>query len=345
MVNKMKLKFVFCCFLSLTFASEALAAADAGLRYMQTRGVVRCGTDLSAQTYAYKDENGYWRGIDADLCRVLALAVLGDKERIEMVNVSTNMVSKYLTTNKIDIMLGGAPYSASNEIRSLATPVDIIYYDKQMFLARNADKATSMEDYKGQKVCVVNNSDDQYNLEEYNARYNLDLKPLFFSNNQRAKEAFLLNRCTLLTGNALFLTNVLKSTGIKDTTTQVLPEVISVKPVYAFASKGNNTWRISAKWLLNALKLAEDIGITSENIDIFIGVSDTSTKNLLGVNPDLWNKFKVQNPQWLRQELKELGNYGEIYERNLGKKSEFKLEREQNKLMKDGGLIIPQPFL
>lgn len=341
----MKLKFVFCCFLSLTFASEALAAADAGLRYMQTRGVVRCGTDLSAQTYAYKDENGYWRGIDADLCRVLALAVLGDKERIEMVNVSTNMVSKYLTTNKIDIMLGGAPYSASNEIRSLATPVDIIYYDKQMFLARNADKATSMEDYKGQKVCVVNNSDDQYNLEEYNARYNLDLKPLFFSNNQRAKEAFLLNRCTLLTGNALFLTNVLKSTGIKDTTTQVLPEVISVKPVYAFASKGNNTWRISAKWLLNALKLAEDIGITSENIDIFIGVSDTSTKNLLGVNPDLWNKFKVQNPQWLRQELKELGNYGEIYERNLGKKSEFKLEREQNKLMKDGGLIIPQPFL
>lgn len=331
--------------MSLTFASEALAAADAGLRYMQTRGVVRCGTDLSAQTYAYKDENGYWRGIDADLCRVLALAVLGDKERIEMVNVSTNMVSKYLTTNKIDIMLGGAPYSASNEIRSQAAPVDIIYYDKQMFLGRNADKATSMEDYKGQKVCVVNNSDDQYNLEEYNARYNLDLKPLFFSNSQRAKEAFLLNRCTLLTGNALFLTNVLKSAGIKDTTTQVLPEVISVKPVYAFASKGNNTWRISAKWLLNALKLAEDIGITSENIDIFIGVSDTSTKNLLGVNPDLWNKFKVQNPQWLRQELKELGNYGEIYERNLGKKSEFKLEREQNKLMKDGGLIIPQPFL
>lgn len=331
--------------MSLTFASEALAAADAGLRYMQTRGVVRCGTDLSAQTYAYKDENGYWRGIDADLCRVLALAVLGDKERIEMVNVSTNLVSKYLTTNKIDIMLGGAPYSASNEIRSQAAPVDIIYYDKQMFLGRNADKATSMEDYKGQKVCVVNNSDDQYNLEEYNARYNLDLKPLFFSNSQRAKEAFLLNRCTLLTGNALFLTNVLKSAGIKDTTTQVLPEVISVKPVYAFASKGNNTWRISAKWLLNALKLAEDIGITSENIDIFIGVSDTSTKNLLGVSPDLWNKFKVQNPQWLRQELKELGNYGEIYERNLGKESDFKLEREQNKLLKDGGLIIPQPFL
>lgn len=341
----MKLKFVFYCFLALTLASEALAAKDAGLRYIQTRGVVRCGTDLSAQTYAYKDENGDWRGIDADLCRVLALAVLGDKERIEMVNVTTNMVSKYLVTNKIDIMLGGAPYSASNEIRSQATPIDIIYYDKQMFLGRNADKATSMEDYKGQKVCVVNNSDDQYNLEEYNARYNLDLKPLLFASSQRAKEAFLLKRCNLLTGNALFLTNVLKSAGIKDKTTQVLPEVISVKPVYAFAAKENNTWRISAKWILNALKLAEDIGINSENINIFIGVKDTSTKNLLGVSPDLWNKFKTYNPEWLRKELTEIGNFGEIYEKNLGKGSSFKLDREQNKLLKDGGLIIPQPFL
>lgn len=306
---------------------------------------MRCGTDLSAKTYAYKDADGYWRGIDADLCRTLAAAVLGDKERIEMVNVTTNMVSKYLTTNKIDVMLGGAPYSAGMEISSQATPIDVIYYDKQMFLARNADKAGSMEDYRGQKVCVVNNLEDQYNLEEYNARYNLDLKPLPFASSQRAKEAFLLNRCTLLTGNALYLTNTLKSAGIKDENTMVLPEVISVKPVYAFASKNNNALRISAKWILNALKLAEDIGINSSNIDIFIGVEDTSTKNLLGVNDALWNRFKVRDPQWVRKALKEIGNYGEIYEKNLGRESEFKLEREQNRLLKDGGLIIPQPFL
>ena len=81
------------------------------------------------------------------------------------------------------------------------------------------------------------------------------------------------------------------------------------------------------------------------NIDIFIGVVDTSTKNLLGVNDALWNRFKVRDPQWVRKALKEIGNYGEIYEKNLGRESEFKLEREQNRLLKDGGLIIPQPFL
>ena len=340
----MKLKFALCCLFFVSAVSEA-AAAGAGLRYIQTRGGGRCGTDLSAKTHPFKDTDGYWRGIDADLCRTLAAAVLGDKERIEMVNVTTNMVSKYLTNNKIDVMLGGAPYSAGMEISSQATPIDVIYYDKQMFLARNADKAGSMEDYREQKVCVVNNSEDQYNLEEYNARYNLDLKPLPFASSQRAKEAFLLNRCTLLTGNALYLTNTLKSAGIKDENTMVLPEVISVKPVYAFASKNNNALRISAKWILNALKLAEDIGINSSNIDIFIGVEDTSTKNLLGVNDALWNRFKVRDPQWVRKALKEIGNYGEIYEKNLGRESEFKLEREQNRLLKDGGLIIPQPFL
>ena len=340
----MKLKFALCCLFFVSAVSEA-AAAHAGLRYIPTPGVVRCGTDLSAKAYGHKDTDGYWRGIDADLCRTLAAAVLGDKERIEMVNVTTNMVSKYLTNNKIDVMLGGAPYSAGMEISSQATPIDVIYYDKQMFLARNADKAGSMEDYREQKVCVVNNSEDQYNLEEYNARYNLDLKPLPFASSQRAKEAFLLNRCTLLTGNALYLTNTLKSAGIKDENTMVLPEVISVKPVYAFASKNNNALRISAKWILNALKLAEDIGINSSNIDIFIGVEDTSTKNLLGVNDALWNRFKVRDPQWVRKALKEIGNYGEIYEKNLGRESEFKLEREQNRLLKDGGLIIPQPFL
>lgn len=339
----MKLKLLLSCFFSILCATNVWAA-DAGTRYINTRGTIRCGTDVSAQTYAYKDEDGYWRGIDADLCRVLATAILGDKERFEMVNVDTNMVSKYLTTNKIDIMLGGSQYAASSEITSQATPVDVIYYDKQMFLAKDAENATSMEHYKGEKVCVVNNSDDLYYLEEYNVRYSLELKPLLFPTATKAKEGFLLNRCKMLTGNALYLTNVLKAVGVTDDNTGILPEVLTVKPVYAFASKKNNALRISTKWILNALKLSEDKGINSNNIDIFIGIEDTSTKNLLGTDGKLWKKFGLE-PLWVRKALKEVGNFGEIYDKNLGNDSSFKLERAQNKLLKNGGLIIPQPFL
>lgn len=339
----MKLKLLLLSFFSIFAAYEA-SAADAGLRYITTRGSVRCGTDLSAQTYAYKDADGYWRGIDADLCRVLATAVLGDKERFEMVNVDTSMVSKALATNKIDIMLGGASYSASTDIASQTTPVDILYYDSQMFLAKDSENTTSMEDYKGQTVCVVNNSDDLYNLDAYNNKYKLELKPLFFVSAQKAKEAFLLNRCKVLTGSSLHLANTLKSVNLSSEGTGVLPEIINVKPTYAFVAKNNNTLRIAAKWIFNAIKLAEDKGIDSQNIDIFIGVDDTSTKNLLGTDEKLWKKFGM-NPLWVRKALKELGNYGEIYEKNLGSESEFKQERKENKLLKDGGLIIPQPFL
>lgn len=343
LVNKMKLKLLVLSFFSVFMIYDALAA-DAGLRYIATRGAVRCGTDLSAQTYAYKDKDGYWRGIDADLCRVLATAILGDKERIEMVDVGSNLVSKALITNKIDIMLGGSSYTATSDITSKAAPVDIIYYDEQMFLAKDSQNTTSMKDYKGQKVCVISNSDDLYNFDEYNAKYNLELAPLLFPSAKNAKEAFLLNRCTLLTGSALHLTNALKSVHLNDKGTGLLPEVISVKPTYAFVARDNNALRIATKWIFNAIKLSEDKGINSQNIDIYIGVKDTSTKNLLGVEEKLWKKIGLE-PQWVRKALKEVGNYGEIYENNLGKNSDFKLERKENKLLKNGGLIIPQPFL
>lgn len=339
----MKLKLLLLCFFSLFSAFDAFAA-EAGLRYIKTRGTIRCGTDLSAQTYAYKDADGYWRGIDADLCRVLATAVLGDKERIEMVDVDSGAVSKALATNRIDIMLGGANYSASSDVSTQAQPIDILYYDTQKFLAKDSDNATSMEDYKGQTVCIVKNSPDLYHFDAYNNKYNLELKPLFFTSAQKAKEAFLLNRCKIITGYSLHLANALKSVKLSDNKTGLLPEVISIKPVYAFAAKNNQTLKIAAKWIFNAIKLAEEKGIDSQNIDIFIGVDDTSTKNLLGNDEKLWKKFNL-NPQWVRKAVKEVGNYGEIFEKNLGSESEFKQKRNENRLFKDGGLIIPQPFL
>lgn len=339
----MKFKLLLLSFFSI-FAAYDASAADAGIRYIVTRGTIRCGTDLTAHTYAYKDTDDYWRGIDADLCRVLATAVLGDKERIEMVNVDSGSVSKALATNRIDIMLGGANYSASSDVFTQAQPIDILYYDTQKFLAKDSDKATSMEDYKGQTVCIVKNSPDLYHFDEYNNKYNLGLKPLLFTSAQKAKEAFLLNRCKIITGYSLHLANALKSVNLTNKETGLLPEIISVKPVYAFAAKNNQTLKIAFKWIFNAIKLAEEKGIDSQNIDIFIGVEDTSTKNLLGTDEKLWKKFNL-NPLWVRKAVKEIGNYGEIFEKNLGSESEFEQERNENKLFKDGGLIIPQPFL
>lgn len=339
----MKLKFIIfgLCF-SLCFPAVS-HAADPGLRHIITRGVVRCGTDLSTKTYAYKDEAKIWRGIDADLCRVFATAIFGHSNQFQLVDVKAYEVSKALATGKIDIMLGDAPATATRDISTQASLAAVAYYDRQMFLAKNRN-AESMEAYKNETICAVTNSEDLFNVQEYNAKYNLGLKTLLFREPQKAKEAFLLNRCTLLTGNELYLKSIYKQMADADMDIVILPEVVALKPVYVQVSRANNTLRITAKWILNALALSEKLGINSKNADIFIGINDTSTKNLLGVDTTLWKRFMLK-PQWVKTVLNELGNLGEIYEKNLGSQSEYNVERGKNNLIDNGGLIIWQPFL
>ena len=330
--------------LLLLAATEAFAA-DAGLRYIGSRGLIRCGTDLSTRSYAYKDEEKVWRGIDADLCRVFSMAIFGNSGSFEMIDVQANEISKALSSNKIDIMFGNNAMNASYEINSKANAVDIIYYDKQVFLAKPLEEeATSMAAYKGSNVCAVKNSEDLNNIYEYNRKFEAEFKPLSFINAAKAKEAFFLNRCPLLTANEIYLKGLAQSVVTKDKSMEILPEIVAYRPIYAYVNKENITLRIVSKWILNALLLAEAQNITSKNVDVFIGLTDNSTRNLLGAEKKLWLDFGLK-PDWVQKAVRELGNYGEIYERNLGKDSDNKIERDKNNLIENGGLMKYQPFI
>ena len=340
----MKLKTLIWSSLLLLAATEAFAA-DAGLRYIGSRGLIRCGTDLSTRSYAYKDEEKVWRGIDADLCRVFSMAIFGNSGSFEMIDVQANEISKALSSNKIDIMFGNNAMNASYEINSKANAVDIIYYDKQVFLAKPLEEeATSMAAYKGSNVCAVKNSEDLNNIYEYNRKFEAEFKPLSFINAAKAKEAFFLNRCPLLTANELYLKGLAQSVVTKDKSMEILPEIVAYRPIYAYVNKENITLRIVSKWILNALLLAEAQNITSKNVDVFIGLTDNSTRNLLGAEKKLWLDFGLK-PDWVQKAVRELGNYGEIYERNLGKDSDNKIERDKNNLIENGGLMKYQPFI
>ena len=340
----MKLKTLIWSSLLLLAATEAFAA-DAGLRYIGSRGLIRCGTDLSTRSYAYKDEEKVWRGIDADLCRVFSMAIFGNSGSFEMIDVQDNEISKALSSNKIDIMFGNNAMNASYEINSKANAVDIIYYDKQVFLAKPLEEeATSMAAYKGSNVCAVKNSEDLNNIYEYNRKFEAEFKPLSFINAAKAKEAFFLNRCPLLTANEIYLKGLAQSVVTKDKSMEILPEIVAYRPIYAYVNKENITLHIVSKWILNALLLAEAQNITSKNVDVFIGLTDNSTRNLLGAEKKLWLDFGLK-PDWVQKAVRELGNYGEIYERNLGKDSDNKIERDKNNLIENGGLMKYQPFI
>ncbi len=162
LVNKMKLLRLFSCIflLQVFLPQQADAAADAGLRYIQTRGKVRCGTDLRSKYYAYKDEEGFWHGFDVDICKAISFAIFNRGDRFTMVDVQPEGITRALSTNKVDVMLSSVPFSARQEISFKTMPVDVLYYDQQMFLARKISGATSMEAYKGSKVCVNVDSED-----------------------------------------------------------------------------------------------------------------------------------------------------------------------------------------
>lgn len=344
-VDKMKLKlFVFSVFLSFVSAN-AFAADNTGLRAISSYGKIRCGTDASAKALAYKDSDGFWQGYAVDWCKVFAKAILNRSDAFEIVDVSAENMEKAFAQDKIDIMIGAEAINHSKEYKSKVAQSALIAYDKQGILVRKKEGAKSLEDYKGEKMCIVNDTADLYNMQKYLTTYDLDISLLPSTNKNRAKEAFMLNRCNLITGNRAYLMSFHKNNLGEKETYEVVPEYIAQVPQYVFVNKDNQKLNSVIKAVVNAMQLADENDINSQNIGIIIGVNNTSLQNLLGDNETLWKSFELVNPKWVRDAVKEFGNFGEIYDRNFGAETMFKFERENNKIFNKGGLIIPQPFL
>lgn len=304
------------------------------------RGEVRCGTNLSIKSYAYK-ENNIWHGFDTDICRVFAEAILGDSEKINMVHVPSGEVADALKYNKIDVMLSGSGYSALLETAHKVLNAGLLYYDYQYVLAPK-DGSEDLADYKGQRMCLSGDSDYYRHFQDYNARYNFGINYLTFNSFERAREALLLKRCTLLSASGLLLYGLKNE--MPRLQARVLPIKISVQPTYAVVQYGNTDLQIALKWVLNALLLAEQYGINTQNMGYFATNEDPEVRNLLGDNPQMWKNLQLQ-PQWLRAVITKLGNYGDIYDRNLGKESEYNLQRGEGHLLKNGGTVYPLPFI
>jgi len=318
----------------------SVIASDNSVSNIQNRGKVYCGTNKNNSDLAYKEEDGSWHGFDSVICRAVSAALLGNKELFEMKPINMANASKLLREGRLDIVIGEFALPAETEITSNIFNIDVLYNEKVMLLAHKIENATSMEAYKGSKVCMVRNSIDTYYLNNFNDKYNLELKRLFFPSREKAAEAFYLNRCMLLPGASNELKKIVKNNFKGKDYIEILPETIGLRPVYIMVDKENTRLAITIKWILNALRLAEIYDITSENIPLMLGDKDTSVQNLLGTRTELWDKFKV-NPTWIRKFIAEEGNYGEIYERNLGPNTPLNLDM----ITPERGLATPKPFI
>lgn len=340
MVNKMKLNLFFTA-LFFNAAISSVQAAEVKPEQVLNGKVLSCGSDLSVNTYAYK-KDGRWQGFDSDICRALAWAVLGDGDRFKITDTRSYQAAGALQAGLIDVMLSGGKYSLAMQGKGQAEEVGLLYYDRQMFAAKDApEDVKSMEDFNGKKVCVSAEADYLPELKAYNAKYKLNLRILPFNSFKKARMSFLLKRCELLTAQGTVLKDMMfdgKQKGV-----QVLPEEFAYKPVYAFVSPQNYMLATKLKWVINALYLAEEKGISKNNIADIESVDDESVRNLLGENSEVWQNLGLK-PDWVRNAITDVGNMSEIYERNLGQKSRYKFKRGDASLLKDGGKVYPKEF-
>lgn len=310
------------------------------LRRVKQRDVVRCGTNLQLKCFAYREDD-MWRGIDADFCKAIALAVVGDADHMEMINVEADEVSQALSSGKIDVMLSGAPVSARSEISRNIMPVGVLYYEPQMLMM--SEKAGEKDDdFVGKKICVAEGTDYARNFESFNYEHNLESKSLMFPTVKAMREGFLLKRCDMATAGAVYLSGMKQA--MAKSNFKIFPEPISVAPVMATVARGNNDFGLAVKWVINGLQLAEQYGMNAKNLNFFRGHNNPEIRNLMGDDPKLWNGLGLF-PKWLDQAVAIVGHYGAIFERNVGEESDYKIKREHGKLIKDGGVIYPEPFL
>lgn len=341
MVNKMILRKIFLIALSLLLSGTA-NCAELGFPLIAQRHHVVCGVDADYNYLARKKE-GYWTGFDADMCRAIAQAVLQNAESFKLVPVRPDNIGKMLNTGAIDIMLGHNTLSPQIEAQQNITAVDVMYYDRIVFAARNPkEDAESMKEYAAENVCVQDRSAAFDFLKQYNSKYALGFNFVKFPYTSAVKEAFYLKRCNLVVGDEVFIRGVIND--LKSDEAKVLPEEISIINVKSYTAANNNYFNAAVRAVFNALKSAAALSINSANIEAFKSDATPSVQNMLGITPQIWQKLGL-SPDWMIPYIQNFGNYSDIIDRNLGYTSPLSIDILHNNPYDKGGMMVITPFL
>lgn len=335
--------FRFLIVLSFIFLFVPPAKAGTTLNRIRQTGIVRCGARTTADAYAYK-VNGEWQGIDVEICRLVASAVLGRTENaVQIVPVNQEDGFRLLNNGQIDVLNAATPWTMEQELISDASFPAVFYHSALAFIGNYKPDAASMKDYKGSKVCVEATPFLLQELEAYNKRYDLELRVMRQPMLARAKELLYLKRCDLLFARLETLHSDYFKNSPSDVDIVVLPEIVRSYPTGPYIRDDDKELFKILRWLIYAVIKAEEKGITSQNIEDFQNSEDPEIQNLLGQNKATADKLGMDR-DWIYRTIAEQGNYAEIYRRGLGDKSILKLNRTANRLSRDGGLIQTEDF-
>ena len=319
------------------------AMAGKTIDAIKARGQLICGVNPSLPGFSAADSQGVWAGLDVDVCKAIAATVLGDATKIKWVPLNASQRFAVLQSGEIDILSRNTTWTLTRDASLGLHFTGVTYYDGQGFMVPSKSKIKSAKQLKGATVCVQSGTTTEKNLSDFSKSQNLGIKPVVFDTQEATNKAYFAGRCQAYTTDASGLASVRNKEASKPEDHLILPELISKEPLGPSVRRGDDEFFAIAKWVVYALIEAEEYGITQANVDAMKADSkDPVVQRILGTSEDT-GKLLGLDKDWAYRAIKATGNYGEIFERNVGPKSALKLPRGANNLWSKGGFMYAPP--
>lgn len=325
-------------------AAGASAYAGADLQAVQARGFLRCGVSDDIPGFAERDAAGRWRGMNVDYCRAVAAAVFGDPAKVEFIPLRASQRFPALQAKKIDLLVRNTTWTLTREaVLKLQFP-GVLFYDGQAFMVPASAPIASIDQLNGSSICVEKGTTHEQRLSEHFAARGVAVTPLVIDSAAGAAAALYAGRCQAYSSDASQLAALRSRAPGGAGAFRILPERISKEPMGPAVRNGDPEWATLVGWVRHALVAAEEQGATGSNVEATVGKMRGRIAGLLGGGNDLLARNLGVRGDWALQAVKAAGNYGEIYERHLGMSTPLAIERGDNRLWTQGGLMYAPPI-
>jgi general L-amino acid transport system substrate-binding protein len=323
------------------FAFTSLATAGT-LDQVKSKGFVQCGVSQGIIGFSSPDDKGSWTGFDVDFCRALAAAIFNDPTKVKFTPLSTKDRFTALQSGEVDLLSRNTTWTLDRDTKMGLNFAGIIYYDGQSLMVKKAMKVNSALELSSASVCTQTGTTTELNLADYFRNNKMKYEVVAFATADETLKAYESGRCDVFTTDASQLYAQKLKLAVPDDH-MILPEIISKEPFGPLVRHGDDQWFDIVKWTLFALVNAEDLGITKSNVDEMMKSPSPEIRRVLGTEGSSGESLGLTN-DWVVRIVKGVGNYGEIFDRNIGANSQLKIERGLNKLWSKGGLQYAPPI-
>lgn len=309
---------------------------------VKAKGFIQAGVNGDLFGFGKPDEKGVWKGLDVDTARAISAAVFGDADKVKYTPLTAKTRFTALQSGEIDVLTRNATQTLSRDTSLGLNFAHVNFYDGQGFLIKKALGVKSATELDGASVCVLPGTTTEQNVADYFRVQKMKMNPVVIENTAELSKAFFAGRCDCLTSDASQLAGI-RAVAPTPSDYMILPEIISKEPLAPAVRHGDDQWLDIVNYSVLALIAAEEMGITSANIDEMLKSTDPKIKRFLGVSAGNGESLGLDE-KWAYNIIKQVGNYGEIFERNVGTKTPLMIERGLNGLWNNGGLMYSPPF-